>query len=187
VRAMTHSGFLPFTPPAQGSNSSFVTAFRRGFQRFAAIAVAALAFGCGNAKGDFVGARVLDPCSGTWPVCSTIVGCILGPESYAEGRLPRSTGFIVSLGEPSTVRLAFYLDNVGAAGTQTNLHFWEGGCRSQTPVQIEGKTFLTESQSQGQVLRDVDLQDIGDHLIQFDSDASANYVVKVDLISKRTQ
>jgi hypothetical protein len=142
---------------------------------------------CGGGLSDFIGPRVLDPCNGTWAVCNTVVGCVLGPESYAQGSLPQSSGFLVTIGEPSTIELSFFLSNPTAAGTQTTLTFNEAGCRAQITDQIPGQDFLTESQAQGEFVRDADLVDIGDHLIQFDSDARAQYAVKVDIIPKRTQ
>ncbi|RYZ35873.1 MAG: hypothetical protein EOO72_11740, partial [Myxococcaceae bacterium] len=44
--------------------------------------------GCGGSREDFIGARVLDVCKASWPVCNQFAGCILGPESYSEGRFP---------------------------------------------------------------------------------------------------
>jgi len=128
---------------------------------------------------------VLDPCSGTWPVCNTVVGCILGQESYTQGSLPSTSGFIVQIGEPSTLRLSFLLDNATAAGVQTVLTFNEAGCRARVQLDISGETFLQESQTQGLVYREADLVDVGDHLIQYQSDARANFLLKMDIISKR--
>jgi hypothetical protein len=142
--------------------------------------------GCGSSLSDFIGPRVLDPCNGTWPACNTIVGCYLGPESYAQGALPLSSAFLVKVPEPSTVVLSFLLTNPTAAGSQTVLTFNEGGCRAQVQYQIPGEEFLAESQAQSQFVRQADLADLGDHLIQFDSDARAQYAVKVDIVSKRS-
>jgi len=130
---------------------------------------------------------VLDPCNESWPVCTTQVGCILGPESYAEGTFPRTFGFIVQLQEPSTVNLSLFVDNPTAAGMLTAETFNETGCTSHVEVDTTGQVFVTESQTQGIFTRSADLADIGDHLIQVTSDARAAYLVKVDIISKRDQ
>ena len=142
---------------------------------------------CSDPRGEFIGPRVLDQCSGGWPVCSTLVGCILGPESYIQGALPQAFGFIAHLDEPSTVRVHILLDNATAAGTLTTLTWNEPGCTSHIQTQVTGQVLLEESQRQGEFIRDGLLQGLGDHLIQVDSDARASYLLKVDILSARTQ
>lgn len=163
-----------------------LTMFARRIQRMLAL-TPLLLVGCTNSESDFIGARVLEDCNGTWAVCNTVVGCILGPEAYVHGEFPQASGFIVILGEPSTVVLSVYLSNATAAGTQTTFNFWEAGCRANIPVQVTGQDFLQESQTQGLFSTQADLVDIGDHLIQYQSDARADYDIKVDVISKRSQ
>ena len=163
-----------------------LTSFSGCFYSVAALAALGL-FACTSDRSAFIGSRVLDSCNQNWQVCETTVGCILGPESYAAGSLPQSFGFIVQLGEPSTVRLHVFLDNATAAGTNTGLIFNAVGCGSSIPFNLTGDDFLKESQTQGEVVREALLTDIGDHLIQVESDARADYLVKVDVISQRGQ
>jgi hypothetical protein len=164
----------------------YLTMFGQRFQRL--VILVPLAVGaCTSSESDFIGPRVLQTCDGTWAVCNTVVGCILGPEDYVSGSLPQSSGFIVTLGEPSTVTLSFFLSNSTAAGTQTTITFWEGGCRANIPFVIAGQEFLQEAQTQGQFQQQANLVDIGDHLIQYQSDARTDYLVKVDTVAQRSQ
>src|SRR3712207_1651899 len=91
-----------------GSSSGEV----RMMTRFSAgVLAAVLALGCGGSRADFIGGRVGDTCDAAWPVCGTLAGCILGPESYAEGRFPGQGRFIVQVPEASTVRVHFFLED----------------------------------------------------------------------------
>src|SRR5689334_207108 len=98
----------------------FVTVFPRSTQVILVSVVAlVLGAGCGGGRADFIGSRAKDVCDAEWPVCSKVAGCILGEESYTEGRLPGKGQFIVQLPEASTVRVRFFLEDVVAAGEET--------------------------------------------------------------------
>src|SRR5262245_44989268 len=85
----------------------------------AALAGNAFLIGCDSQKDAFVGPRVEDHCDESWPVCDLVAGCVLGPESYREGNFPGDGRFIVRIGEPSTVKVSLYLEDVRAAGDET--------------------------------------------------------------------
>ncbi len=145
------------------------------------IALASMAGGCGDVRSEFLSNRVQDTCDGSWPVCETVAGCVLGNQSYREGRFPGRTQFIVRVAEPSVVRVSFLLDEVSAAGEQTVITFHEDGCRARIREEISGRAFVGDAERQGQVSREATLHGVGDHLIQLESDAQARYLVKVDV------
>lgn len=144
-----------------------------------------LAQGC-NAKQQFIEGRVLDTCDRNWPICDQVAGCLLGGQSYIEGRLPGTTRFSVQLAEPSTVRVHIFLDSVSAAGQETSLSFYETGCINRTRQAVAGQAFVGESTQVGEFIREADLSGVGDHLIALTSDAEARFTLKLDIISKRT-
>jgi hypothetical protein len=144
------------------------------------IAVLALA-GCGGGRGDYVGSRAKDVCDAEWPVCSRVAGCILGQESYTEGRLPGKGQFIVQLKEASTVRVRFFLEDVVAAGEETVITFHEEGCRARIRESVTGRTALDSAEKFGEFSREVELTGVGDHLVEFESDMQARYVLKVEV------
>lgn len=141
--------------------------------------------GCGDRRADFLQGRVEDACNEAWPVCDTVAGCILGPESYREGRFPGDARFIVRLAEPSIVRVSFFLEEVGAAGALTVITFHEDGCRARIREELGGRTFVGEAERFGFVGREAQLNGVGDHLISLESDAQARYLVKVDVTPVR--
>ncbi len=146
-----------------------------------------LGVACGGGKEEFVSGRALDKCDGAWPVCDRVAGCILGAQSYVEGRFPGGRAIAVRLFEPSTVRLSFFLENVGAAGDETAINFFEDRCRARIRQTISGRSFVGEFTQRGVVSREVDLTGEGDHLIELESDARASYTAKVDVVPKRLQ
>ncbi|MBI3186022.1 MAG: hypothetical protein HYZ28_28125 [Myxococcales bacterium] len=144
--------------------------------------------GCGQGgREGFIAGRVLDRCDTGWPVCDRVAGCLLGDQSYIEGKLPGSGLLAVQVFELSTVRLSFYLESVSAAGTETALSFFEDKCRSRIRQTITGRIFVGEAQKMGWVYREAELSGVGDHLIEFSSDTRADYLAKVEVIPKRIQ
>jgi hypothetical protein len=157
-------------------------------QRFSILlAAAVLVAACGDPRRDFIGARAPDRCDSQWPVCEKIAGCILGETSYSEGHFPGSGRFIVQLFEPSTVRVTMLVENLSARGDLTVFNFFEDRCRARIREELTGEAFAGEVESVGFITREADLFGLGDHLIEFQSDSKANYLLKVDIIPKRLQ
>ncbi|MBJ6761096.1 hypothetical protein JGU66_10005 [Myxococcaceae bacterium JPH2] len=166
---------------------SLVTVFGRRAQMVVSVLSLAMMSACGGSREQFIGPRVLDACNASWPVCSQIAGCILGPESYAEGRFPGSTQLIVQVPEASTIKVHFYLEEVTAAGEETAIVFQEEGCRSRKREAITGKLAIDSMEKFGEFTREADVTGVGDHLIQIQSDMQARYVVKVDVTPLRNR
>lgn len=166
----------------------FVTVFPRSTQVVLfAFLFLGLGSGCGGGRADFIGSRAKDVCDAEWPVCSKVAGCILGAESYTEGRLPGKGQFIVQLQEASTVRVRFFLEDVVAAGEETVVTFHEEGCRARTREAVNGRTALDSAEKFGEFSREADLTGVGDHLIEFTSDMQARYVLKVEVLPLRNR
>ncbi len=140
---------------------------------------------CGGQREQFTAGRVLDRCDSQWPVCDRIAGCLLGDQSFIEGKLPGQNQLAIQLFEPSTVKVSLYLDEVKAAGDETVISFFEDRCRARIREAIPGRTFVGEAQTHGFVTREADLTGIGDHLIELSSDAKASYLLKVEVLPKR--
>ncbi|XXF79367.1 hypothetical protein P2318_06340 [Myxococcaceae bacterium GXIMD 01537] len=151
------------------------------------LSVTAMVMGCGGGREDFIGERVKDACGSSWPVCGEMAGCILGDESYTQGRFPGRGSFIVQVPEAATVRVRFYLEDVLAAGEQTVVTVHEEGCRARTRQAVSGRTVAESMEKFGEFTRDVDVTGVGDHLVEFESDMQAGYVLKVEVMPKRNR
>lgn len=159
------------------SHFSFLT-------RLTLLGVLAIA-GCGDRRSDFVGTRVEDVCDESWPVCDVVSGCILGSETYRSGRFPGTGRFVVRIAEPSVVKVSFFLEQVAAAGEQTVITWYEDACRARIRQEVSGRTFVGEAERFNAVAREAELNAEGDHLIEYESDAQADFLVKVDVTPKR--
>jgi hypothetical protein len=145
------------------------------------------AAGCGGRREAFVGGRVQDSCDSQWPVCDRIAGCLIGGQSYVEGKFPGNNRVAIQIFEPSKVTVSFYLESVGAAGNETVISFFEDRCRARVRETVSGRTFVGEAEKVGFLARSADLSGIGDHLIEFESDAKLSYLFKVDVLPKRLE
>ncbi len=151
----------------------------------AALGVALTLTGCGGRREAFIGARVEEQCNAPVPVCDQVVGCLIGTRSYVEGRLPGTGRFSLILAEPSDVKVQVFLDEVQAAGDETALTLHEDRCRSRVREAVDGRVFVGEAEELGMFSRTVELFGVGEHLLELQSDAQAQYVLKVDVVPKR--
>lgn len=148
--------------------------------------VAALFFiGCASPREEFLGNRALDTCSEAWPICSSVAGCVIGAQSYVEGRFPGKARFIVNVPEPAVVWVSVYLEGVSAAGEETTIDWYEDRCRAFIRETVDGETFVGETQRIGFFQRRAELIGVGDHLIEVKSDSEGDYLVKVDVLPTR--
>lgn len=166
---------------------SLFTAFRRAGQWAAPLALAAVLAGCTSRRDEFISGRAQDACSGGWPVCSTVVGCLIGAQSYVEGRFPSTERFAITVPEPSSVYVSVFLENVTAAGEYAAVTWWEDSCRSSYREQVPGKDFVDETERLGYFERKDDLTGVGDHLIEVMSKGEADFAIKVDVIPTRLE
>ncbi len=166
-----------------GANRTMTTS-KRNTLLVQLLCVVAL-FSCGTKKQEFLGTRVKDSCNGEWPVCSEIVGCLLGDTSYVEGKFPGEARVIVQLFEPSTVTASLYLEETSAAGAQTVFNFNEDACRARQREAVNGKALLDEFEKTGVVFRKADLSGVGDHLVTVTSDARSKFMLKIDVAPTR--
>lgn len=137
--------------------------------------------GCSSPQDDFVGARVLDLCNSSYPVCDGVASCLLGSESYTQGNLPGSGRIIVETLTTSKIQLSFLLSNLTAAGNTFTIVWYEPGCSASTRVDVDGQTVATESQATGVFTRSAQLNVAGYHLVTYQGTTQASYLLKVDV------
>lgn len=162
-------------------NTSGLTVFQNLRKRTTLVVLAGNMVACGGARDAFTDGRVLDRCESAWPVCSKLAPCLLGPETYAEGRFPGSGSFLFQLPEASTVKVSFLFENVTAAGESTVLTFFEEGCRTRVRTEVTGKTAMSQMESEGAFTQSADLTGVGDHLVEFQSDLQGRYTLKLQI------
>jgi len=165
----------------------FLTPPRRFRHAVLALTAGSLLVGCADPRAEFLGSRAQDACSEAWPICGSVAGCVIGSQSYVEGRFPGKARFIVNVAEPSVVWVSVYIESVSAAGENTTIDWYEDRCRAFIRESVDGEAFVGEAQRVGQFLRRAELIAEGDHLIEVKSDSEADYLVKVDVLPKRLE
>jgi hypothetical protein len=138
--------------------------------------------GCSSPQDDFIGARVLDLCNQPLPVCDGYASCLLGPDSYTQGKFPGSNQIIVETLTTSNIVLSFLLSNLTAAGGTFSLVWWEPGCTAAVRTQVDGAVVAAESQALGVFSRSAQLNVAGYHLVTYQSTTQASYLLKVDVV-----
>ena len=136
---------------------------------------------CDSPADSFEAGRAQDPCSDSWPVCNTVAGCILSGTNYVGGNFPGTFQYIVETPGPASVAVNVFLSNVTGAGSNTTIDWWETGCTSSFPTTVTGKVFVGETQNLGVFTRSQQLTGVGDHLVTIQSDATASFLLEVDV------
>lgn len=150
--------------------------------RVAAIAAAALALaGCIDAEAVFTSGRLREPCNGSWPVCTTTAGCVVGNAYFLDGRFPGTRRMIIKTESRATVAIVVTLRSEGATGEETRFLWNETGCGTAFTVTVDGRDFFKEFDALGEFRRSKDLARPGDHLIEVSSDATADYLLKLEV------
>ena len=148
----------------------------------AGTAIAALVFGgCVDPESQFISGRLVDQCDGNWPVCASEAGCVIGSAQYVPGTFPGTLRMITTIQLPTLVTINLFLKTEGAVGTVTNFTWNETGCGSAFVDSVAGKDIFAQFDTAGIFQDSHDLFEPGDHLIQVDSDATADYLLKLDL------
>lgn len=144
---------------------------------------AAALCGCPDPADQFTMGRLLDPCNGSWPVCTTTAGCFVGNAYYLEGQFPGTRRFIVRTDGQADVTIAVFLKTEGAVGQQLRLEWNDSACGTKTIEEIDGTAFFKEVETEGALRRTKPVYRAGDHLLEVSCDATAEYILKAEVVS----
>jgi len=146
------------------------------------VAAGLLLAGCPDPAAQFINGHLLEPCNGAWPVCTEIAGCSIDQEYYLQGQFPGTRRFMIRTTGQAQIAVDIFLLTEGAIGLATRIDWWEAGCGSKSSAVTAGQDFFKESEVEGQFRRVESVYQPGDHLIEVDSDATAEYYLKVEII-----
>ncbi len=139
--------------------------------------------GCGlSAQDNFTRGLSKDRCDGTYPICATTAGCVMGEKRFLEGSFPGGREVIVPAPADSIIVVRLFFTTQVAHGEDTRILISEPGCIDTYEWASEGRDIFLEAGSDRtiEVRQEVFLD--GDHLLQVASDAVAEYIVQVDVI-----
>ncbi len=149
--------------------------------RASLLALALLLLGsCADLADQFTAGRLLDPCDGWWPVCTTVAGCVANNTIYLEGKLPGTRRMIVRTQGQASIAVSVYLKSEGAIGHEMRIE-WGDACGTIASESLTGADLFKEFEAAGVFSRTKNVAQGGDHLVTFSSDATADYFLKVEV------
>lgn len=136
---------------------------------------------CGTSVGGFIGARALNRCDGSYPVCNSAAGCVLDESQYTEGTLPGERRVIFRTEIAAKVRVRLLFTEERSPGKSTQIEWNELGCGSQKVYSSMGRDIFQLAGDGQQLSAEQPLETQGDHLIRLTSDATARYQLRVEI------
>ncbi len=147
------------------------------------LALAATSASCSLSSEDtFTQGAKKDPCDNAIPVCSYTAGCrMIEGENYIEGTFPGYRSFIVPTSGEASIAVIFYFRSQEAPGSDTEIVWYEPGCRDSVNHYLEGIDLFRQVGSDRQWTVVGAVYQEGDHLVEIRSDAAAEFMVKIEV------
>ncbi|MFH1810115.1 MAG: hypothetical protein ABIJ09_15315 [Pseudomonadota bacterium] len=135
-----------------------------------------------SSEDGFIQGARKDPCDNAIPVCSYTAGCrLVENENYIEAAFPGFLSFIVPTAGEAEISVIFYFRDQAAPGSDTEIIWYEPGCRDQYSHYLPGIDLFRQVGNDrlwtvvGTVYQE------GDHMIEIRSDASAEFLLKIEI------
>jgi hypothetical protein len=126
------------------------------------------------------GGGSLDPCNETIPApCGDVAHCVLASDEYLQGTFPGMQTFIIRIAAPTMVTFSFQFTNRISAGTTLALTSTEPDCSQSSTYMNPGDIFKLAGAA-GILSFPITMTEVGDHLIQFNSDSYCSYELSYD-------
>ena len=147
--------------------------------------VASLAFACETAEEAFVGDRIGVLCDDSYWICNVPTGCVLDQKHYVEGSFPGVRRVVVETDEPERdVQARLFFSAQEAPGTELLAQLYEPSCILDT---TRGRSHLQDvdvfdrAGDDRMLVFDFEALEPGEHLLEIYSDASAGYLLVIEL------
>lgn len=135
---------------------------------------------CSEGYGGFTGARLGVLCDRTIPVCSVQAACVMDDASYAEGVFPGGLRtLLIHADERSLVTVRILFVGARAGGNELRVRVYETGCAGFDETRIADRDVLQTVGPTGIFETTLEMNGIGDHLLEIFSDAASSFVVTV--------
>jgi len=149
--------------------------------RLLSLAALLVLVGCPDSADQFTAGRLLDPCNGSWPVCTTNAGCFVGNSYYLEGQFPGSRRFIVRTDGQASVKISLYLVTEAAVGDTLRVEWNDSACGTKMVEEVTGTSFFQDIEASGSWSRVKNVFQAGDHLIEVTCGSTAEYLLKAEI------
>jgi hypothetical protein len=139
------------------------------------------ALSCQTGAEAFVDDRLMSICDEAYQICDLPAGCVLDRNHYIEGAFPGSRRFVV-VTESRDVKIVvrIFFESQVATGTQLIVRAYEPNCSVDTAkaqVIMENVDIFKKAGDDRMLDFELAVADEGEHLIEINSDASAEYLI----------
>src|SRR5688500_9669045 len=146
----------------------------------------ASASACGfGSEAAFIGESQLSTCDDEIPVCNDSAGCkLVEEESHLEGIFPGQRAFIVPTEGEAVIRVKIFWRERLGPGSDTEIIWHEPACVADYKFESGGADIFADSNAQGIFVQDRRVFRAGDHLVRVRSDATAEYLMRTEVLTK---
>jgi len=139
--------------------------------------------GCSLSSEDsFIQGARRDPCDNAVPVCSYTAGCRLAEgDNYMEAAFPGYYNVIVPTAGEANISVLFYFRSQEAPGSDTEVIWNEPGCHDSYNYYTEGIDLFRQVGSDRLWTVTNRVYQEGDHMLEITSDATAEFLLKIEL------
>ncbi len=138
---------------------------------------------CRTGPEAFVDDRLLSVCDEAYQICSMPAGCVLDRNHYIEGAFPGSRRFVVTTESRDVkINVLIYFESQIAPGTQLLIRAYEPSCSvdsAKAEVLMENVDIFKKAGDDRILDFELEVADVGEHLVELSSDASADYLIIV--------
>jgi hypothetical protein len=146
--------------------------------------IAALFWSCKSAEDAFIGDRLLSLCNEAYWICDVPAGCVLDEKHYVEGVFPGVRRVVVvTEKEDVDVQVRLFLSKMDAPGTELLVQLYEPDCTVNPDLgqaHLLDVDLFDKAGDDRTLLFDLNVVQIGEHLLEIYSDASMEYLLVID-------
>jgi hypothetical protein len=135
-----------------------------------------------SSEDGFIQGARKDPCDNSIPVCQYTAGCRLTEgENYVEGAFPGFHTYVAPTAGEAEISVIFYFRSQEAPGSDTEVKWYEPGCFDYYTHYLPGiDLFRQVGNDRLWTVTQIVYRE-GDHMITALSDATAEFLLKVEI------
>jgi len=139
---------------------------------------------CGLSEGEFIAGAEYDSCQSLYYACSgkPAASCVMGEAKYTDGYFPGQRWFLVSTVADTDVVVKLFFKTRIHPGEDMEIGWYETGCSSYySYIMGLGEDLFSLAGGDRIFSKEYKVRRAGDHLVYVESDATAEYLLRVEL------
>jgi len=137
---------------------------------------------CVDAEGQFTDGRLEDLCNGVVPVCNVRASCVLSPSRFLRSSFPGGQQVVVRSEDPDKKLIVrIFFTKMIYPGTELVVQAHSPDCAGLDTEQIVDVDIFELAGDDVTLEFELDIPEVGDHLLEVFGDLSAGYLMTVDI------